>query len=92
MHCRFTICDCSDFVSVHYKANQDCYWDGIIDHQKYIIGEKDLNLAQRLIAAGSPHDKFLRQIFVSMDINAPRYWWSEMTRTKTIFATIITIR
>lgn len=42
------------------------------------LGKNDLNLAQRLIAAGSPHDKFMRQIFVSVDINAPLFWWKEM--------------
>ncbi len=41
------------------------------------IGKNDLDLAQRMIKAGSPNDKFLRQIFVSVDITAPRYWWSE---------------
>ena len=41
------------------------------------IGEKDMDLAQRMIKAGSPNDKFLRQIFVSMDITAPLYWWKE---------------
>lgn len=38
------------------------------------IGENDMNLAQRMIAAGTPNDKFLRQIFVSVDITAPLYW------------------
>lgn len=38
------------------------------------IGCKDLALAQRLISAGEDHSKFLRQIFVSMDIEAPLYW------------------
>lgn len=39
-----------------------------------ILGEKDLDLAKRLIKGGSEHRKFLRQIFVSVDITAPRYW------------------
>lgn len=39
-----------------------------------ILGENDLDLAQRMIKAGSPNDKFLRQIFVSVDITAPLYW------------------
>ena len=39
------------------------------------IGENDMGLAQRLIKAGDPsHRKFLRQIFVSVDITAPLYW------------------
>ena len=43
----------------------------------YHIGENDLGLAQRLIKAGSEHRKFMRQIFVSVDITAPLYWWKE---------------
>ena len=39
-----------------------------------IIGPKDLGLAQKLIKAGPEHRKFLRQIFVSVDITAPLYW------------------
>ena len=41
------------------------------------IGPNDLNLAQRLISSGPEHAKFLRQIFVSVDITAPLYWWKE---------------
>lgn len=47
-----------------------------------LIGPKDLTLAEKLIRAGSPHDKFLRQIFVSMDIEAPLYFWKEMDTYK----------
>ena len=46
------------------------------------IGPADMNLAQRMIAAGSPNDKFLRQIFVSVDITAPEYWWSQFDTYK----------
>lgn len=42
------------------------------------LGDKDKDLAQRLIDGGSVNSKFLRQIFVSVDINAPLYWWKEM--------------
>ena len=38
------------------------------------IGPNDMDLAKRLIMAGSEHRKFLRQIFVSVDITAPLYW------------------
>lgn len=44
---------------------------------RYIIGKNDLKLAQRLIGSGNEHAKFLRQIFVSVDITAPLFWWSE---------------
>ena len=46
------------------------------------IGEKDLKLAQKLVLAGTDHSKFMRQIFVSMDITGPLYWWSEMDTYK----------
>lgn len=46
------------------------------------IGNKDLDLAQKLVKSGSDHRKFLRQIFVSMDITAPRYWWTEFDTYK----------
>lgn len=42
------------------------------------IGEKDLELMHNLYKAGSSHRKFMRQLFVSMDITAPLYWWKEM--------------
>ena len=46
------------------------------------IGKNDLDLMQRLIKAGSEHRKFLRQIFVSVDITAPLYWWKEFDTYK----------
>ena len=36
----------------------------------------------RLIRGGAPHRKFLRQIFVSVDITAPLYWWKEFDTYK----------
>ncbi|MCI9534941.1 MAG: hypothetical protein HFG53_09045 [Lachnospiraceae bacterium] len=43
----------------------------------YVLGPNDLDLAVRLRKAGSDHRKFIRQIFVSVDITAPLYWWKE---------------
>lgn len=48
----------------------------------YILGENDLSLCRRLAKAGSDHRKYLRQIFVSMDITAPLYWWKEFDTYK----------
>ena len=47
------------------------------ENGNYILGPNDLDLAVRLRKAGSDHRKFLRQIFVSVDITAPLYWWKE---------------
>lgn len=46
------------------------------------IGKNDLTLARKLINAGSEHRKFLRQIYVSVDITAPLYWWKEFDTYK----------
>lgn len=57
--------------------------DNNTDYFEYAyIGPKDMDLAQRMIKAGTPNDKFLRQIFVSVDITAPLYWWKEMDTYK----------
>lgn len=48
----------------------------------YEIGKNDLSLMQKLFAAGHPHRKYLRQIFVAMDITAPLYWWKEFDTYK----------
>lgn len=53
----------------------DSYIDALTN--KYIVGENDLKLAQRMIGAGTDESKFMRQIFVSMDIEAPLYFWKE---------------
>ncbi|MDO5402540.1 MAG: hypothetical protein Q4F11_03795 [Eubacteriales bacterium] len=44
---------------------------------KFTFGENDLDLAKRLAKAGSDHRKFIRQIFITVDITAPLYWWKE---------------
>lgn len=46
------------------------------------IGQNDYNLMASLIRGGQPHRKFLRQIFVSVDITAPLYWWKEFDTYK----------
>lgn len=46
------------------------------------IGANDLELAQHLIKAGGEHRKFLRQIFVSVDITAPLYLFKEFDTYK----------
>ena len=46
------------------------------------IGPNDLELAQRLVRAGTEHAKFMRQIEVWVDITAPLYWWKEFDTYK----------
>ena len=49
---------------------------------EYMIGKNDLELMQKMIKAGSEHRKFLRQIFVSVDVTAPLFWWKEFDTYK----------
>lgn len=55
-------------------AKSDSYYD---ENGNYILGENDLGLAKRLRIAGPDHRKYLRQVFVSVDVTAPMYWWKE---------------
>lgn len=62
-------CGKSDSRYKHCTAcNHGVYFD---------IGKNDMALMKQLIKAGPSHRKFLRQIFVSVDITAPLYWWKE---------------
>lgn len=62
---------------------EDCkFFNGFNKPCLPVIGENDMNLAKRLIAGGSEHRKFLRQIIVSVDITAPLYWWKEFDTYK----------
>ena len=47
-----------------------------------VIGKNDLELMQKLIKAGSEHRKFMRQIFVAVDITAPLYFFKELDTYK----------
>lgn len=51
------------------------YENGLCEYAK--IGPNDMGLVKRLIAGGSEHRKFLRQIFVTVDITAPLYYFKE---------------
>lgn len=42
------------------------------------IGEKDMELAKRLIKAGSSDRKFMRMIHVQADVTAPLYVWKQI--------------
>lgn len=70
-------CGIIDCDGICYPKEHDC-----TPYQCYAIGRNDLDLMRRLIRAGSSHRKFLRQIFVSVDITAPRYWWTEFDTYK----------
>lgn len=55
-------------------ARYDSYYD---EKGNFVFGENDLSLAKRLCSAGTDHRKFVRMIFVTVDVTAPLYWWKE---------------
>ena len=63
-------------------GKSDSAWHKEGGVETYIIGPQDIDLAQRLIAAGTDHAKFMRQITVCVDITAPLYWWKEFDTYK----------
>ena len=65
----------------------DSYLDSEFDScgegcEKFVIGENDLHLMQNLLRAGTSDSKFMRQIFVCVDITAPLYFFKEMDQYK----------
>ena len=56
--------------------------DSYIELCDVIVGDADLALMHKLYKSGDEHRKYLRQIFVSMDIVAPLYWWKEFDTYK----------
>ena len=81
-----------EFGSMEYEELWEKYWNwwfnqGILQQGEDLIevaciGPKDLDLAQRMIRAGSSDRKFMRQILVSVDITGPLYWWKEFDTYK----------
>ena len=60
-------------------AKSDSYYD---ENGKVILGPVDMDFGHRLAVSGSDHRKFLRQVFVTVDITAPLYWWKEFDTYK----------
>lgn len=57
---------------------KDCNAENCTErNMNFIIGPQDKQLMYHLCTSGTDHRKFMRQIFVSMDITAPLYWVSE---------------
>ena len=70
-------CGIIDREGICHPKEHDC-----TPYECYAIGDNDKDLMTRLIRGGAPHRKFLRQIFVSVDITAPLYWWKEFDTYK----------
>lgn len=67
----------------HNSWNKSDSWvDRSTGKEIYIVGDNDLTLMCKLYKAGTEHRKYLRQIFVSMDVTAPIYWWKQFDTYK----------
>ena len=74
---EFGICYVGDLMDKEVILSRD---SGLCEYVQ--IGPNDMDLARRLINGGTEHRKFLRQIFVSVDITAPLYWYKEFDTYK----------
>lgn len=64
-----------------WEKSDSSYIDKRFNDQ-FHIGLHDMHIMKNLISAGPEHRKFLRQIFISVDITAPLYWWKEFDTYK----------
>lgn len=69
--------------AVYSARNAMNSWDkSDSNFEKDILGNADLELAKKLVKAGTDHSKFMRMITVTFDIIAPMYWWKEASTYK----------
>lgn len=74
--------DRSDSIYGEYYGRDENGDEVLLPYKTPMVGHNDLTLMQKLYVAGHPHRKYLRQIFVAMDITAPLYWWKEFDTYK----------
>lgn len=70
--------ECDSDGTCQFRTEYGC----VIPPGEFVLGDNDGDLMHRLFMAGTEHRKFMRQIFVSMDITAPLYWWKEFDTYK----------
>lgn len=70
------------FEDCHVSPLGECPRSNDFQEDVFCIGSNDLTLMKKLCNGGSVHRKYMRMIFVSMDITAPLYWWKEFDTYK----------
>lgn len=88
VHCEDVYPNCSNcpIFKDFGHGHSYCVSNVFSNAGKFVIGKADMELAKKLIKAGSEHRKFLRMIHVQADVTAPRYWWTEMDKYKFVEA------
>lgn len=65
------------------SCDDPLYWaDKNANEERFVLGEKDMQLSQKLTKAGTEHCKHLRLIQVWFDITAPRFFYIEFDTYK----------
>lgn len=65
------------------SCDDPLYWaDKNANVERFVLGEKDMQLSQKLTKAGTEHCKHLRLIQVWFDITAPRFFYIEFDTYK----------
>lgn len=70
--CRYSLENPYCYTGCHLMVGED-----VCATHCFVIGENDMELAKKLVKAGSDHRKFLRMIHVQTDVLAPLYFWKE---------------
>lgn len=81
----FYQCGCPEVGTIYCGSYGDrCFKGncGTCRMRSYDMGDADMDLAKRLIKAGSSDRKFMRMIHVQADVTAPLYWWKELDTYK----------
>lgn len=75
--CRYGLENPYCYTGCHLMVGED-----VCATHCFVIGENDLELAKKLVKAGSDHRKFMRMIHVQADIIAPIYFWKQFEQYK----------
>lgn len=75
--CRYSLENPYCYTGCHLMVGED-----VCATHCFVIGENDMELAKKLVKAGSDHRKFMRMIHVQADILAPIYFWKQLDQYK----------
>ena len=74
----YNMCEALGAMRLSYRSASD----SVSDCMSTKLGPMDEEVAKELISLGPSHRKFMRQILLTVDITAPRYWWMQFDTYK----------
>lgn len=75
--CRYSLENPYCYTGCHLMVGED-----VCSTHCFTIGDKDMELAKKLVKSGSDHRKFMRMIHVQADVLAPLYFWKHFEQYK----------